>query len=93
MYVVNWEKEIAKINLISNITGNIANVLAVANEIRDLISSINYIIGGAPSGKDAQLIGCCQRALDNLSRASGQLHRGRENAKELDITEWAPYGD
>ena len=93
MWVVNREKESAKNYLIPNITSNITNVTAVSNEVHDLISSINYLIGGLPSGTDTRWIGCCQRALNNLSQASGLLRQGLENAKQLDIMEWVADGD
>ena len=93
MWVVNREKESAKNYLIPNINSNITNITATVNDIQRLIASINYLIGGLPSGTDTRWVGCCLRALDNLSRTSGLLRQGLENAKQLNIMEWVPDGD
>ncbi len=93
MWVVNREKESAKNYLIPNITSNITNVMNASNEIQELVASINCTIGGVPSGTDLRLIGCCQRALNNLSQTSGLLHQALENARELFIMEWVDDGD
>jgi len=93
MWVVNREKESTKNYLIPNITSNITNVMANSNEVQDLVSSINCTIGGLPSGTDIRWVGCCQRALNNLSQASGLLHQALENARELFIMEWVDDGE
>lgn len=92
-WVVNKEKERAKNYLIPNIISNITNMTAVSNEVQELIANINYLIGGLPSGTDTRWNGCCQRALGNLSQASGLLRQGLENAKQLNIMEWVSNGD
>ena len=93
MWVVNREKERAKNYLIPNITSNITNVAAVSKEIQELVASIDYMIGGLPSATDTRWVGCCQRALNNLTQTSGLLRQGLENAKELFIMEWVSDGD
>jgi len=93
MWVVNREKERAKNYLIPDLNSNITNIAAVSNEVLDLIANINYLLGGLPSATDTRWVGCCQRALNNLSLASGLLRQGLENAKELLIKEWHDDGD
>ena len=93
MWVINREKENAKNHLISSITGNISNLTAYSNEVRDLASCINRTIGGLPSGTDTRLTGCCQRALNNLSQSIGLLRQSLEYARSLFIMEWVDDGD
>ena len=88
MLEVNLGKESAKNHLIPNITGSIANVQEILKEVQYLMVSLNYTIGGAPSGADTRLIGYCQRAINDLDGASGQLHRGLENAEQLNTMDW-----
>ena len=92
-WVVNREKESSKNYLIPNIASNFSNVTAVSNEVQELISNINYLIGGLPSGTDIQWIACCQRVLGNLSHTSRFLRQGLENANQLNIMEWVPDGE
>lgn len=93
MWVVNREKESTKNYLIPNITSNITNVMANSNEVQNLVSNINQTIGGLPSSTDIRWVGCCQRALNNLSQASALLHQALENARELFIMEWVDDGE
>lgn len=92
-WIVNRKKEREKNYLIPNITSNITNVVVNSNEIRDLVASINCIVGGLPSGTDVRWNGCCQRALNHLSQATGLLHQALENARQLFILEWVDDGE
>jgi hypothetical protein len=92
-WIVNRDKERAKNQIIPSIASNMSNIRAVSQEIQELIASINCTIGGLPSGTDTRWVGCCQRALNNLSQANGLLYQGLENAKQLFILEWVDDGD
>lgn len=92
-WVVDREKERIKNDLLPNIASNITNIMANSNEIHDLAASINFIIGGVPSGTDVRWIGCCQRATNSLSRTSGLLHQAMEDVKKLFVMEWVDDGD
>ena len=87
MLVVNRKKDDAKNFIISNISNNIINIRIYSCEIKDLVSNINYIIGGLPSQTDIRLTGCCQRALNNLSQSSRFLQNALQNAKNLIVVE------
>ena len=93
MWVVNREKENAKFYLTTNIGCSITNILANSNDIQKLVANINYTIGGVPSCTDTRWIGGCQRAMSNLSRATGLLQQALEHSRELNVKEWVDDGE
>jgi hypothetical protein len=92
-WVVNNEKANAKYYLRTNITSNITNLSTSISDIRNLVSSIDCTIGGLPSETDIRWNGCCQRAINNLSQATGLLQQALVCTKELSDLEWVSDGD
>lgn len=92
-WIINQDKEITKNCLIPGLISSITNVTSASKEDQELIASINFLIGGLPSGTDSRCIGFCQRALGNLSQASGLLRQGLDNAQRLNTMEWISDGD
>ncbi|MDR0950220.1 MAG: hypothetical protein LBM13_01065 [Candidatus Ancillula sp.] len=92
-WVVNSEKSNAKYYLISNITSSITNLNTSVSDIRSLVANIDYTIGNIPSGTDIRWNGCCQRAMNNLVKASTYLHQALMYTKGLSDLEWISDGD
>jgi ribosomal protein L2 len=92
-WIVNKDKESAKSQIIPNIASNMSNIGAISKAVQELASGISCTVGGIPSGTDVHWIGCCQRTLNNLSRANGFLYQGLENAKQLSILDWVDDDD
>lgn len=88
--VLNQDKANAKAFLISNIQSNISNIQDASNRIHDIISSMNTIIEGTPSGTDRRWLGCLERALQYNSVTNTELYQSLSNAQALDVydLEW-----
>lgn len=88
MWVVNNNKERIKIYLKNDIESNITNLTDASNRIHDTIAAINRTIAGAATGVDNQMIGDCQRALQELSTALQSLYVCRNYVDRLETREW-----
>lgn len=87
MRVINNNKERSKIYLRSDIESAITNVTNESNEVHDTIAALNNAVGGSPSGMDSNLIGSCQKTLQDLSSALQSLNRCRELVDSIDTSE------
>lgn len=88
MWVVNNNKERIKIYLKSDIESNITNITDASNRIHDTIAAINRATAGSATGIDQQMIGDCQRALQELSTALQNLYICRNYVDQIDTREW-----
>lgn len=88
MWVVNNNKERIKIYLKSDIESNITNLTDASNRIHDTIAAITRATAGAPTGVDQQMLGDCQRALQEISTALQNLYMCRGYVDQLETREW-----
>lgn len=88
MWFKNNEKERIKSYIKSDIESHITNITDISNHIHEIIATIDRAVSGSLSGKDRELIGDCQRALEELSNALQNLHICRGYADRLETKEW-----
>ena len=88
MWVVNNNKEHVKMYLRSDIESNISNLIDASNRIHETIAAINRATSGTATGIDQQMIGDCQRALQELSSALQNLYVCRNYVHQIDTREW-----
>ena len=88
MWVKNNEKERIKSYIKSDIDSHVTNITDTSNHIHEIISSIDRAVSGSLSGKDQELIGDCQRAIEELSNALQNLHTCRGYVDRLETKEW-----
>ena len=88
MWVINNDKERAKIYLRNDIESSVTNITDASNKINEAIASINRAAAGMASGKDKQLMDECKRAERQLSLALQNLNACRSYVNQLDTREW-----
>ena len=88
MWVINNDKERAKIYLRNDIESSVTNITDASNKINEAIASINRAASGMASGKDKQLMDECKRAERQLSLALQNLNACRSYVNQLDTREW-----
>ncbi len=88
MWVINNQKQSAKIYLKSDIESSITNTTDISNRIHTVIAAINRAVGGMPAGADRKLIDDCNRALNELSNALQMLYLCRSQIERLETREW-----
>lgn len=90
MRVVNNKKAQSKTYIGNDLKSNVTNISHESNEIHDTISMLTQILSGSLVGIDRELIGYCQKALQDLSRALAQLNAAASLVSKLDTTEEIP---
>lgn len=88
MWVVNNNKERVKAYIKSDIESNITNATDASNRIQDILAAISRATAGAATGVDQQMIGNCQRALQEISTALQNYNICRGYANQLETKEW-----
>lgn len=88
MWVINNDKERAKIYLRNDIESSVTNITDASNKINEAIASINRAAAGMASRKDKQLMDECKRAERQLSLALQNLNACRSYVNQLDTREW-----
>lgn len=73
VYIEDPQKQAAKGHALSQTQMAEQGVSQLLNEVRRLISQLDYALGGAPSGLDRMLIDQCRSAENDLFAAQGHL--------------------
>lgn len=90
VYVVDPQKQDAKSRTLSRISVEEQSVFQLLSKVRELISRLDYAVGGAPSGIDRMLTEHCRRALSELGGAQECLRSAAGEVSSLDPGEWVP---
>ncbi len=88
MWVVNNTKERVKQYLRSDIESSITNLTAESNRVHDSIAAISRVAAGTATGIDQQMLGSCQRALQEIATSIQNLYMCRNLVDALDTREW-----
>lgn len=87
MRVINNGKERIRIYLRNDIESSITNITSISNEIQNILAALNDILGGSLMENDLDVMGNCQKILQNLSSALQQLNKCYGIINRIDITE------
>jgi len=85
MLVVDREKEQMQSWLSADIRNNITRLTDKSNQIKTVISRIDYTIGGSRVCSDRALIDVCRKSLYEIDRAVESLNRAQSFVSQLDI--------
>lgn len=93
MWVVNSQKQTVKYYLRPNLQSDVTNIRHVQDQVNNTISALSSLIGGSATGKDVEVIGECQKALQNMQDAINKINRCRELVNELETREYYDDGE
>ena len=88
MWVVNSQKQTVKNYLRPDLGSSITNISHEREQLINTISALSSLIGGSATGKDIEVIGQCQNALQSMQNAVNRLSRCRELVSQLETREF-----